>query len=146
MPPTDIQHTQVDNRSVQPPVRCLDLSLRPNGWTDHIRLPGCTFADVVRLCARSVWKRYPDRAEREFLATAAIQAIKDQPIQALELKPYEDGSLDQISLSGCTVEQALQFCRLIVQFDALADNEIPTQHIEAANTSSPCCAHRRGEL
>ena len=122
MPSTGMQHTQVDNRSAQPPVRCLDLDLRPNGWTDRIRLSGCTFADVIRLCAGSVWKQHPDRAEREFLATPAMQAIRDQPVEALELKLYEDGSIEQISLVGCTAEQALQFCRLIVEFDALADN------------------------
>jgi hypothetical protein len=115
-------HTQVDNHAAQPPVRCLDLDLRPNGWTDCVRLSGCTFGDVISLCARSVWKRYTDGAEREFLATPAMHGIKDQPVQGLELTLYEDGSLKRVSLSGCTVEQALQFCRFMVQFDALADN------------------------
>jgi hypothetical protein len=122
MAPTEIEHTQVGSRPGQPPVRCLELDLRPNGWTDHVRLSGCTFADVIRLCARSVWKHNPDAAVSEFLAIPAVQAVKDQPVQALELKLYEDGSIEQVSLVGCTVEQALQFCRLIVQFDVMADN------------------------
>jgi hypothetical protein len=54
MPPIGIQHAQVDNRSAQPPARCLDLDLRPNGWTDHIRLSGCTFADAIGLCVGDV--------------------------------------------------------------------------------------------
>jgi hypothetical protein len=122
MPPTDIQHTQVDDRSAQSSVRCLDLNLRPNGWTDHIRLSGWTFGEVISLCSHSVWKRYARRAEHEFLSAAEMEGVKDQPVEALELTLYEDGSLERVSLSGCSVAQALQFCRLIVQFDAMADN------------------------
>ena len=54
MPPTGIQRAQVDNRSAQPPARCLDLDLRPNGSTDHIRLSGCTFAYAIDLCVGSM--------------------------------------------------------------------------------------------
>jgi hypothetical protein len=51
------------------------------------------------------------------------RASRTSLTKALELTLYEDGSLKQVSLSGCTVEQARQFCRLIIQFDALADND-----------------------
>lgn len=122
MPSTEIQYPQAGIHPAQPPVRCLDLDLHANGLTNSIRLSGCTFADVLSLCARSVWKQYAYIAEGKALAKPAVQAIKDQPIQALELTLYEDGSINHVSLSGCTVEQALEFCRFIVKFDALADN------------------------
>jgi hypothetical protein len=88
----------------QPPqstLQCLDLELQADGRTDSLRLSGCTFADVIHLCARTVWKKCTDSLEREFLTKPTIQAIKDQPIQAMELKLYEDGSVNHISLYGC---------------------------------------------
>lgn len=112
--------------SVDPSARLrrlsLSLRLRPDGWTESIKLSGCTYADAIHLCAPGAWQNQAEAMTRDFLAQPAMQAIKDEVIETVELELHEDGSLSHITMHGCSVEHAFELCRFIVKFDVLATN------------------------
>jgi hypothetical protein len=88
----------------------------------HVGLPRCTFAEAIRLCAHTLSHDDADSVASRFLGHPASHAAREQSIHAADLTFHADGSLKQIRLSGCTVEQALLACAFVVEFDALASN------------------------
>jgi hypothetical protein len=96
----------------------------PNGTKKSVRLAPCTFGEAVQLCAAEKWNGdqhgWVRERVRAFFAHPVSAAVKDQSIVAAEV--HYGVRLDRMRLDGCTVEQALVFCELVVEFDPLADN------------------------
>jgi hypothetical protein len=112
MTTTDIEKDETADAGVGSSGASLEIELHASGRTEKIRLSGCTFGDAVHLCAPGLWQGYGDELERE-LAGAAGRELRDQSIDSVELVLYEDGSLQEIHLRGCTAEQAGMFGRII---------------------------------
>jgi hypothetical protein len=100
----------------------LTIEADPDTKAKRVGLPRCTFAEAIRVCAHPLWHEGADSVASGFLDHPASQTAKEQPIHATDLTFHTDGSLKQIRLSGCTVEQALLTCAFVVKFDALASN------------------------
>jgi hypothetical protein len=115
-------------RSMKEALAGIDLGLRigvdveADGRVKRVGLPQCTFAEAIRLCAHPLWHDDADSAASRFLGHPASQAASEQSMHAADLTFHADGSLEQIRLSGCTVEQALLACAFVVKFDAMASN------------------------
>jgi hypothetical protein len=112
MTTTDVEKDETVDASVGSSGASLEIELAASGRTEKIRLSGCTFGDAVHFCAPGLWQEYEDELERE-LASAASQELRDQSIDSVELVLYEDGSLQEIRVRGCTAEQAGMFGRII---------------------------------
>lgn len=90
----------------------LEIVLFPDGRTKTIRLSGCTFGDAVYFCAPGLWQEYATGLRRELASPAAL-ALRQDSIESVELLLYEDGSVQEVRLRGCTAEQARVFGQLI---------------------------------
>jgi|SRR5215470_1367857 len=111
---------------------CLDIQLHANGRTEKIRLSGCTFGDAVHFCAPGLWQEYASGLERE-LANPAWQAQRYEPIDSVELVLYEDGSVQEIRLRGCTVAHLSLFRQIIGPMPPDTGGALElTQHVTVA--------------
>jgi len=97
-----------------------EVELHPNGSKKSMRLSPCTLIEAVRLYVPGVMTGARDDCVSGFLVHPAWEVAGHQAMRSAELH-YSRG-LKRIRLDGCTVEQALLFCRMVVDFDANADN------------------------
>jgi hypothetical protein len=112
MTTTDVQTDGTAEAGVGSSAVGLEIELFPNGRTKTIRLSGCTFGDAVNFCAPGLWQEYATELERE-LASPGARALRQDSIDTVELLLYEDGSVQEIRLRGCTAEHARVFGQLI---------------------------------
>jgi hypothetical protein len=108
---------KVVDSTVGSPGLCFELDLHPTGWTESIRLSGCTFREAVQVCAPALWQVYAVDVVRE-LALPASQEAANQPIDGVELTLYEDGSPEKIRFYGCSTEQSALLSRIAVKLPA----------------------------
>jgi len=95
-----------------------EVELYQNGRKKSMRLSPCTPIEAVRLCVPDLAQGARDDYVSAFLAHPAWEVAGHQAMRAAELH-YSRG-LKRIRLDGCTVEQALLFCRFAVDFDVNA--------------------------
>ena len=97
-----------------------EVAWYPNGSKKSTRRSACTLIEAVRLCVPDAMKGARDGYVNGLLAHPAWEVAGHQALRAVEL--FYGRGLERIRLEGCTVEQALLFCRFVVEFDPIADN------------------------
>jgi hypothetical protein len=101
--------------------RCLEIELREDGWAKLIRLSGCTLRDARELCQLAVGKEpVPMTGHDSGPDTGTAVDVRDhQSLRCLEIDLEEDGTVHLIRFSGCSLEEARELCRLVVEVDPL---------------------------